>query len=114
MELYQETIDGVSLVTVHAPRIDASGAIQFKDQMRKFTALGGDRIILNLAQVNFIDSSGLGAIVAAMKQLGKGQVLELAALSPIVEKVFRLTRMDTIFTIHDNVAGAFGPVQQVG
>ena len=46
---------------------------------------------------------GWGAVVAAMKALGPGRKLELAALTPTVEKVFRLTRMDTVFTIHKSL-----------
>ena len=44
--------------------------------------------------------SGLGAIVAVRKLLAPDRVLELSSLTPTVEKVFRLTRMDSIFTIH--------------
>lgn len=105
MELVLETHAEVSVITVKDARIVAATAIQFKDQMLKFIATGAERFVLNLHQVDFIDSSGLGAIVASMKQLGNGQVLELAALSPTVAKVFRLTRMDTVFTIHDNMDG---------
>ncbi len=53
--------------------------------------MGDSRVILDLSSVKFIDSSGLGAIVAAMKQLGSGRRLDLAGLTPVVEKVFRLT-----------------------
>jgi len=90
----------IVIITVNATRIDASTAIQFKDEMRSATAEAGDHIVLELRQVEFIDSSGLGAIVAAMKQLGPGRKLDLAALTPDVDKVFRLTRMDTVFDIH--------------
>ena len=101
--------DGAMLViAVDARRIDASVAIEFKDRMRALSAGGAERILLDLAQVEFIDSSGLGAIVASMKQLADGQVLELAALSENVGKVFRLTRMDTVFTIHTSTSGALG------
>ncbi|MEX0286909.1 MAG: STAS domain-containing protein [Paracoccaceae bacterium] len=87
------------IISVDADRIDAAMAIQFKDDMRSETADGPDRVVLDLTKVDFIDSSGLGAIVASMKQLGQNQKLELAGLTPNVQKVFRLTRMDTIFTL---------------
>ncbi len=96
-----------TVVTVNAPRIDASVAIQFKDAMREAAATG-DHILLDLGQVNFVDSSGLGAIVAALKRLEPGKTMELAALTPDVDKVFRLTRMDTIFTIHETPDAATG------
>ncbi|MCB6179832.1 STAS domain-containing protein [Rhodobacter sp. Har01] len=81
-------------------RIDAAGAIQFKERMRDLTAVPSTRVILDLASVHFLDSSGLGAVVAVMKLLAPDRRLELAGLTPTVEKVFRLTRMDTVFTIH--------------
>lgn len=100
------------IVTVNAERIDAAIAIQFKEDMRVETNGGPDRVILDLSEVKFIDSSGLGAIVAAMKQLGEGRQLDLAGLSPMVDKVFRLTRMDTVFTLfpslNDAMAGLEG------
>ncbi|MBM2322969.1 MULTISPECIES: STAS domain-containing protein [Marivita] len=100
MELTVEQHPVATLIRVHATRIDAPTALQFKEDMRKLTGRDQGRFILDLRQVDFIDSSGLGAVVASMKQLRPGQTLELAALQPIVDKVFRLTRMDTIFTIH--------------
>lgn len=101
MELIVDPHPSATIIRVNATRIDAPVALQFKEDMRRLTARLEGRIILDLEQVEFIDSSGLGAVVASMKQLRPGQKLELAALRPIVEKVFRLTRMDTIFKIHD-------------
>ncbi len=108
MELDVDNKDGLTVVTVRDDRIDAAVAIQFKDRMRVLSNDGPDRIVLNLSNVQFIDSSGLGAIVAAMKHQRDGQTLELAALSPTVDKVFRMTRMDSIFAIHDDVGAAQG------
>ncbi|MEM8555550.1 MAG: STAS domain-containing protein [Pseudomonadota bacterium] len=96
------------VVTVPEARIDASVAIQFKDQMRDVTQDVQGRIVLDMGNVEFVDSSGLGAIVAALKHLQDGQQMELAALSPTVAKVFRLTRMDKVFPIHASVADVAG------
>ena len=106
MELIVVPAPAATVIRVNASRIDAPGALQFKEDMRAVTSAGTGRFVLDLAQVDFVDSSGLGAIVASMKQLLPGQTLELAALQPIVEKVFRLTRMDTVFTIHDSADAA--------
>jgi anti-sigma B factor antagonist len=94
------------VITVEEHRIDAAGAIAFKEAMRSLTEGGRGPIILDLGAVDFIDSSGLGAIVAAMKHLGRARRLHLAALTPNVDRVFRLTRMDTVFPIHDTVTDA--------
>jgi anti-sigma B factor antagonist len=71
--------------------------------MRDATKNGPGRVVLDLARVQFLDSSGLGAIVAVKKLLAPERVLELSGLTPTVEKVFRLTRMDSIFTIHPTI-----------
>ena len=99
MALTSTTTDTTQVITVHAERIDAAMAIQFKEDMRAETETGASRVILDLSGVEFIDSSGLGAIVASMKQLGQERRLDLAGLQPVVEKVFRLTRMDTVFRL---------------
>ena len=104
MELIVDALPTATIIHVNAARIDAPVALQFKEDMRTLTARADGRFILDLEQVDFIDSSGLGAVVASMKQLRPGQTLELAALQPIVEKVFRLTRMDSVFEIHAHVA----------
>ncbi len=98
----EERSDG-QLVRVRVDRIDAAGAIQFKDRMREVACGPGRRVILDMSGVSFLDSSGLGAIVAVMKLLAPEKRLELAGLTPNVQKVFRLTRMDGVFTIHPSV-----------
>ncbi len=103
MDLYSEIENSMQFITVNAARIDAAVAIQFKDAMRAVTDGGMDHVILDLSQVAFVDSSGLGAIVAAMKQLGKGRQLDLVGLTSDVGKVFQLTRMDTVFKIHQSI-----------
>ena len=78
MSLTSKVTEDVQIVTVNAERIDAAVAIQFKEDMRVETERGPTRVVLDLSSVKFIDSSGLGAIVAAMKQLGKERRLDLA------------------------------------
>lgn len=106
MELSSTDTGDMQIVTVNETRIDAAVAIQFKDRMRDITGGGAHHVVLDLGQVEFIDSSGLGAIVAAMKQLGSTRRMDLAGLTPTVDKVFRLTRMDSVFSIHADLAGA--------
>lgn len=103
MQLSARESAGLLLVEVMEDRIDAAGAIQFKDAMRELAAQGNGRVMLDMSRVAFLDSSGLGAVVAVMKLLGPDRRLELAGLTPTVEKVFRLTRMDSVFVIHPAV-----------
>ncbi|MCB1342893.1 MAG: STAS domain-containing protein [Pseudooceanicola sp.] len=106
MILSSNETTGAQVVTVTSQRIDAAVAIQFKEDMRSATEGGSGRVILDLSGVIFIDSSGLGAVVAAMKQLNGVRKLDLAGLTSNVDKVFRLTRMDTVFRIYPSLDDA--------
>ena len=106
MDLSTRTAGDVRIISIAAERIDAAAAIRFKDAMREATAGWTGRAVLDMQAVDFIDSSGLGAIVSSMKALEGDHRLELAGLTPKVVKVFRLTRMDTVFTIHDTAEDA--------
>lgn len=106
MELTTSDVNDVRIIVVNGTRIDAAVAIAFKDQMRELSEGAPTRILLDMKTVEFLDSSGLGAVVAAMKQVGAGRSLELAALTETVGKVFALTRMDTVFKIHADVDSA--------
>jgi anti-sigma B factor antagonist len=100
MQVTIGTADDALVVELQETRLDAAVALTFKDAIRDAIAQPGSPVILDMHKVEFMDSSGLGAIVSAMKLLGPDRKLELAAPSPSVRKVFRLTRMDTVFKIH--------------
>lgn len=90
--------DGVT-IRVDERRIDAAIATAFKDRVRSMIGTGGTRVTLDLRGVEFMDSSGLGAIIAIFKAMPSGRRLALTGLTPNVERVFKLTRMDTVLTI---------------
>ena len=97
-----------SCVARSSRRIDAASAIQFKDKMRVLTGnSAAPRVVFDMSNIAFLDSSGLGAVVAVLKSLAPDRKLELSGLTPTVQKVFRLTRMDSIFVIHDSVPDGF-------
>jgi anti-sigma B factor antagonist len=106
MDITTRQVGKALVISVQAARVDAAVAIEFKEAVRSAAELSGAPVILDLSQVTFLDSSGLGAVVAVMKLLGSERPLELAGLTPTVAKVFRLTRMDSIFRIHPQVPGS--------
>ena len=108
MQLDAETIGNALIIRVMESRIDAAVAIQFKDRMRGLLNDTPERVIADMTRVDFLDSSGLGAVVASMKHLGPERKLELAGLTPTVAKVFHLTRMDSVLTIHPDLGAALG------
>ncbi len=99
MELECEEIGDAKMVRCLEERLDAVIAVQFKESFRELTDENTQRYILDLSKVGFMDSSGLGAVVAIYKSLGFDTTFDLVGLSPPVDRVFRLTRMDTVFRI---------------
>jgi anti-sigma B factor antagonist len=97
------TEGGTLLLTIGETRLDASVALAFKEAMRGRVAGHDGPVAIDMARVEFMDSSGLGALVAAMKMLGGARRLELAGCRPIVARVLALTRMDRVFVLHEDV-----------
>ena len=99
MKLQAEPDGTDIIIRVQGDRIDAAGAVPFKDQILQLAEGGMGRVVLDLCRVDFLDSSGLGALVAIRRMLG-GRALDLMSPTPPVMRVLRLTRMDMVFSIH--------------
>lgn len=112
MELNITNHSGITVVALEEDRLDAAMAVQFKDAMRDIGEGTSNHIIFDMNHVGFMDSSGLGAVVAVMKNFGRDKIFEIAALTPTVEKVFKLTRMDSVFRIHSTVDAALTDAAQ--
>lgn len=106
MQMTASEVGNALVVVVEDRRIDAAVAVRFKDRMLELTQNPNQRVVLDLGKVDFLDSSGLGAVVGSMKQLGRSRQLDLAGLTPTVDKVFRITRMDRVFRIYPTTEAA--------
>jgi len=72
----------------------------FRMEINKLIEEGNKNFIFNFSQCNFIDSTGLGALVSIYKKcIEKGGNIKLKSLNPDVEKLFKLTRLDKVFEI---------------
>lgn len=99
MNITKEVHGDLLIIDIKEDRIDAAAAVTFKESMREYVAGHDGRVLIDMKQVEFLDSSGLGALVAVMKLLN-GRSLELAEAGDVVRKVLSLTRMDRIFIMH--------------
>jgi anti-sigma B factor antagonist len=99
MNFETQSIGNVLVVTLLDRRLDASVSTQFKEDIQAMIAQGTHHILLDFGQVDFIDSSFLGTLVSLLKSLhGKGE-LAVCSLNNNIHSMFKLTRMDKIFTI---------------
>jgi anti-sigma B factor antagonist len=104
--LSDEQRNDILVVRVDEKRVDASRAPQFKDEITRRIEAGHTRLVLDFSGVDFVDSSGLGAIVACLKRLGPRGDLAIAGAKGAVSRLFTLTRMDKVFPLHDTVDAA--------
>ena len=98
--------DGVYLVTLNGA-LNARSAEAAKQTFRDLADKGVERVVVDLAQVPFIDSSGLASLVSGLKTFGgDAQNLRLAAPQSQAKLLFELTMFDRVFQIFDNVEEA--------
>jgi len=111
MELTETRNGGVVIVTPHEKRLDASAAGDFKHRMLAITERGDRRILVDLSQVEFIDSSGLGAFISVLKTLGGQGFLGICHARETVASVFKLTRIDRVLPLFPNQDEAVASLQ---
>jgi len=106
MMLNDEERLGVLVVHVAMPRIDAMWASAFKEEIATRIEKGHHRLVLDLSDVDFVDSSGLGALVACLKRVGPLGTIAIVGTKGVVSKLFELTKMDRVFPLYDTVDAA--------
>jgi len=99
MRLEAVKVGSVMVVEPKERRIDAAAAAAFKASLIDLILGGERRIVIDLAAVDFIDSTGLGAIVSTLKALGQEGELAICNPRETVMNLFRLTRMNRVFEI---------------
>ncbi|MHA6691312.1 STAS domain-containing protein [Devosia sp. A449] len=104
--LSTETVDDILIIKVEEKRLDAHRAPAFKDKVGGLIEKGASRLVLDLHLVEFVDSSGLGAIVSCLKRLGPTGNLVIVGANLPVRRLFALTRMDRVFSMHDTTDAA--------
>ena len=97
MEIEDKKSGNVLIVKILNKRLDAQGAAGFKDKMLDYISGGSHSIVLNISEVDFVDSSGLGAMVSVLKVLGKEGSLAICGATESVMRMFKLTRMNKVF-----------------
>jgi len=109
MALDVETRPSVNGVTVLAPmgRLDVAGAPALKEAIGEAVKNGTPKVVIDMEGVSFVDSTGLGSVIAALKQIrGSEGELRLAAPNQQVRVVLELTTLDRVFPYYATVEEA--------
>ena len=100
MILKIEEKSGVVLIEIKEERLDAHNSGELKAEMLKLFDEGKNNIVIDLKDVRFVDSSGLGSLVSGFKNASaRNGILKLCGLQPQVKSMFELTRLHRVFEI---------------
>ncbi len=110
MQLEARTLGDFLVVKILDSRLGSDRATEFKEQMRQHIREGNRAIVLDLSLVDFLDSTGLGAIVSLYKTLAKDGSISVCGVRDSLMRMFQLTRMDRIFQIYPTAEEAVGSV----
>jgi len=108
MLIETEKNNDLLIVRVKEKRLDARVAPEFRETLQPLVEEGIKKIALNLEVTEFIDSSGLGAIVSVLKAMGSNGNIAISNSAGAVLQMFKLTRMDKIFSIFPSEEEAVG------
>jgi anti-sigma B factor antagonist len=100
-------VNGVTVLDLSGRITLGEGSVQLRDAIRGLISKGQKNILLNLADVNYIDSSGLGELVSAFTTAKNQQAdVKLLNLTKKVHDLLQLTKLYTVFDIKDDEAEA--------
>jgi anti-sigma B factor antagonist len=112
MRFEERKTGSVFIAKVLDKRIAADVASRFKEDLIKYVTNGNRAIVLDLSEVTFIDSSGLGALIASLKVMGNDGELVLCGACDAVASMFKLTRMNKVFRMFDSPEEAVAALSQ--
>ena len=103
VKLTTRQIGDVSVVDVAGRITLGEGSSALRDSLREMVGKGQKKILLNLGEVSYIDSSGIGELVSAYTTVtnGGGQ-LKLLNLTKRVKDLLQITKLYTVFDVHDS------------
>jgi anti-sigma B factor antagonist len=100
-------VNGVSIVDCSGRITLGEGSVVLRDTVKDLLSKGQKKILLNLGDVNYIDSSGIGELVSAYTTAkNQGGELKLLKLTKKVHDLLQITKLYTVFEVKDDEAAA--------
>jgi len=103
MRIETKSEAGSLVVLLRDDHLGADVAAEFKRQVMGQLSAGVCVVLMDISQVSFIDSTGLGALVALRKRLGDSGVLAICGAQPLMLELFQLTRLNKIFQFFPDI-----------
>ena len=108
-----QEVDGVSVVGLDGRIVLGEESVALRETVKNLMAAGKKKVVLNMSNVTYIDSAGLGMLVAAhISGTNQGASIRLCALGNKFREVLQLTRLLTVFDVYDTQEAAVGSFLQ--
>ncbi len=103
MTIQPRETDGVTILDVSGRITLGEGSVALRDTVGNEIAMGKQRIIINLADVSYIDSSGLGELTSAFTRAkSRGITVKLLNLTKRIDELLQITKLYTVFDVYDD------------
>ena len=107
LKISTRQVDGVNIVDCSGRITLGEGSVVLRDAVKDLLGKGQKKILLNLGDVNYIDSSGIGELVSAFTTVkNQGGELKLLNLTKKVNDLLQITKLYTVFDVKDDEAAA--------
>jgi anti-sigma B factor antagonist len=107
LKLKTRQIDGVTILDCSGRITLGEGSVQLRDAVRDLLSKGSKQILLNLGDVTYIDSSGIGELVSAFTTVrNQGGDLKLLNLTKKIHDLLQITKLYTVFDVKEDEASA--------
>lgn len=101
------TVTGPRAVVTASGELDVATAPQLRAYLHGLVDEGASTVVVDLSDVGFLDSTTLGVLISVHKRLAEsGGVVELVIPHTRLLRIFQITGLDRVFTIHDSLTGA--------
>lgn len=107
VQVTNRVVGDVSVIDVAGRITLGEGASALRENIRGLVGKGNKKILLNLSDVSYIDSSGIGELVSGFTTVtNQGGVLKLLGLTKRVKDLLQITKLYTVFEVFDDEAAA--------
>jgi anti-sigma B factor antagonist len=107
MKVKTRQVDGITIMDLSGRITLGEGSVTLRDAVRDVLAKGSNKILLNLGDISYIDSSGIGELVSGYTAVkNSGGELKLLNLTKKVHDLLQITKLYTVFDVKDDEASA--------
>ena len=107
LKMTDRVVDGVDVVAMEGRIVLGEESTALREKVKSLLAVGKKKIVLNMSNVTYIDSSGLGALVASHTSAkSQGASLKLSHLGQKFQEILQVTKLVTVFDVFPTEAAA--------